>query len=47
MLDLGAIDIPGRTKDRTRSITAAVLGDPRTGCGKGDAATNVIAGQIA
>ncbi|RMB87460.1 hypothetical protein CTZ28_00320 [Streptomyces shenzhenensis] len=34
-------------KDRTRSVMDAVLGGLGTGCGRGDAATKVIAGQKA
>lgn len=37
---------PGE-KDRTRTVKDAMLGGWRTGSGEGDAATNVIAGQMA
>ncbi|MPY53316.1 hypothetical protein FPZ41_34050 [Streptomyces sp. K1PN6] len=37
---------PG-TKDRTRTVRDAVFGGLRAGCGQGDAATKVIAGQRA
>ncbi|WP_055604842.1 hypothetical protein [Streptomyces prasinus] len=37
---------PGE-EDRTRTVMDAVLGGLRTGCGQGDTATKVIAGQRA
>ncbi|MGY3204017.1 integrase [Streptomyces sp. TE5632] len=37
---------PGE-EDRTRTVMDAMLGGLRTGCGQGDAATKVIAGQRA
>src|SRR5262245_7081211 len=43
----GGYDLWPGEEDRTRSVRGAVVGGLRAGCGRGDAATNEIAGQRA